>query len=130
MTGCGTGQAPEGLGSHLAVSGGQASASRFLRVRSVTSQVSPVAPAPGGTGADEPAVAGAEAGAGAVAKWTPPRVDVRHQFGDDWADPDTPLLPSERRDRHTGRCTRVGAEAMRQGLAGAVGAGCQPGRGS
>jgi site-specific recombinase XerD len=46
--------------------------------------------------------------------------DVRHQFGDDWADPDAPLLPSERRDRHTGRCVRVGAEAMRQGLAGAV----------
>ena len=47
--------------------------------------------------------------------------DVRHQFGDDWADSDAPLLPSERRDRHTSRCTRVGAEAMRQGLAGAVG---------
>jgi site-specific recombinase XerD len=47
--------------------------------------------------------------------------DVRHQFGDDWTDPDAPLLPSERRDRLTGRCTRVGAEAMRQGLAGAVG---------
>jgi site-specific recombinase XerD len=46
--------------------------------------------------------------------------DVRHQFGDDWADPDAPLLPSERRDRLTGRCTRVGAEALRQGLAGAV----------
>jgi site-specific recombinase XerD len=46
--------------------------------------------------------------------------DVRHQFGDDWADPDAPLLPSERRDRLTGRCTRVGAEAMRQGLARAV----------
>ena len=29
--------------------------------------------------------------------------DVRHQFGDDWADPDAPLLPSERRDRLTGR---------------------------
>lgn len=24
--------------------------------------------------------------------------DVRHQFGDDWANPDSPLLPSERRD--------------------------------
>jgi site-specific recombinase XerD len=46
--------------------------------------------------------------------------DVRHQFGDDYTDPDAPLLPSERRDRLTGRCTRVGAEAMRQGLAGAV----------
>ena len=28
--------------------------------------------------------------------------DVRHQFGDHWDDPDAPLLPSERRDPHTG----------------------------
>lgn len=47
-------------------------------------------------------------------------VDVRHQFGQDWADPDAPLLPSERRDPLTGRCTRVGADALRSGLAGAV----------
>ena len=33
--------------------------------------------------------------------------DVRHQFGEDWADPDAPLLPSERRDRHTGRMASV-----------------------
>ncbi|HEU5418598.1 MAG TPA: tyrosine-type recombinase/integrase [Streptosporangiaceae bacterium] len=46
--------------------------------------------------------------------------DVRHQFGDDWADPDAPLLPSERRDKLTGWCTRTGAEAMRSGLVGAV----------
>ena len=46
--------------------------------------------------------------------------DVRHQFGDDWADPDAPLLPSERRDRMTGRCLRVGDSALRAGLAGAV----------
>jgi len=46
--------------------------------------------------------------------------DVRHQFGDDWDDADAPLLPSERRDRDTGRCTRVGPEAVRAGLAGAV----------
>jgi site-specific recombinase XerD len=46
--------------------------------------------------------------------------DVRHQFGDDWSDPAAPLLPSERRDRQTGRCTRVGPEALRAGLAGAV----------
>jgi site-specific recombinase XerD len=46
--------------------------------------------------------------------------DVRHQFGDDWNDPDAPLLPSERRDRDLGRCTRVGPEALRAGLAGAV----------
>jgi site-specific recombinase XerD len=46
--------------------------------------------------------------------------DIRHQFGDDWADPDAPLLPSERRDPHTGRCTRVGDDALRSGLATAV----------
>lgn len=46
--------------------------------------------------------------------------EVRHQFGDDWDDPDAPLLPSERRDRDTGHCTRVGPEALRAGLAGAV----------
>ncbi|WP_248784457.1 tyrosine-type recombinase/integrase [Actinoalloteichus caeruleus] len=47
--------------------------------------------------------------------------DVRHQFGPDWSDPDAPLLPSERRDRDTGLCTRVGDDALRSGLAGAVG---------
>lgn len=46
--------------------------------------------------------------------------DVRHQFGEDWADPDAPLLPSERRDRHTERCLRAGANALRTGLADAV----------
>lgn len=46
--------------------------------------------------------------------------DVRHQFGDDWADPDAPLLPSERRDRQTGRCRRAGANALRTGLGDAV----------
>jgi site-specific recombinase XerD len=46
--------------------------------------------------------------------------DVRHQFGNDWEDSDAPLLPSERRDRDTGRCMRVGAEALRAGLVGAV----------
>jgi site-specific recombinase XerD len=46
--------------------------------------------------------------------------DVRHQFGDDWCDPDAPLLPSERRDRYTGRCLRVGADALRSGLAASV----------
>lgn len=46
---------------------------------------------------------------------------VRYQFGDEWDDPDVPLLPSERRDRATGRCTRIGPEALRAGLAGAVG---------
>lgn len=46
--------------------------------------------------------------------------DVRHQFGDDYHDPDAALLPSERRDRQTGRCQRVGANALRTGLAEAV----------
>ena len=46
--------------------------------------------------------------------------DVRHQFGDDWDDPDAPLLPSERRDSYSGTATRVGPNAMRVGLAGAV----------
>jgi site-specific recombinase XerD len=46
--------------------------------------------------------------------------DVRHQFGDDWADPDAPLLPSERRDRDFGGCLRVGGNAVRDGLATAV----------
>ncbi len=47
--------------------------------------------------------------------------DVRHQFGDRWDDPDAPLLPSERRDRHTGACMRAGDDTLRSGLAGAVG---------
>ncbi len=46
--------------------------------------------------------------------------DVRHQFGDDWADPDAPLLPSERRDPTSGRCGRVGTNALRVGLADSV----------
>jgi site-specific recombinase XerD len=46
--------------------------------------------------------------------------DVRHQFGDDWSDPDAPLLPSERHDELTGRCGRVGDDTLRHGLAGAV----------
>lgn len=46
--------------------------------------------------------------------------DIRHEFADDWADPDAPLLPSERRDPQTGRCLRAGANALRTGLADAV----------
>jgi len=46
--------------------------------------------------------------------------DVRHQFGGDYENPDAPLLPSERRDRHTGHCGRVGDDALRSGLAAAV----------
>ena len=48
-------------------------------------------------------------------------IDVRHQYGDDWTDPSAPLLPSERRDPDTEGCLRVGPEALRAGLAGAVG---------
>jgi site-specific recombinase XerD len=47
--------------------------------------------------------------------------DVRHQFGGDVEDVDAPLLPSERRDRDTGAVLRVGPEALRSGLAAAVG---------
>lgn len=47
-------------------------------------------------------------------------VEVRHQFSDDWDAPDAPMFPSERRDSLTGRCARVGAEALRAGLSGAV----------
>ena len=48
-------------------------------------------------------------------------VDVRHQFGDDYTDPDAPLLPSERHDPHTGCRRRVSDQTLRDGLAGAVG---------
>jgi len=57
--------------------------------------------------------------AGALLDWW--MAEVRHQFGDDWTDPDAPLLPSERRDEHTGFCRRVGDQALRDGLAFAVG---------
>ncbi len=56
--------------------------------------------------------------AGELLEWW--LTDIRHQFGDDWMDPDAPLLPSERRDRDLGRCRRVGDDALRSGLAGAV----------
>lgn len=42
--------------------------------------------------------------------------EVRHLFGNDWSDPDAPMLPSERHDPELPRCRRVGAEALRQGL--------------
>jgi site-specific recombinase XerD len=49
-------------------------------------------------------------------------VDVRHQFGDDFTSPDAPLLPAERlADPQTGLCRRVHDQALRDGLAGAVG---------
>lgn len=46
--------------------------------------------------------------------------EVRHQYGDDFNDPDAPMFPSERLDRMTGRCTRIGTEALRSGLGRAV----------
>ncbi|SDT13691.1 tyrosine-type recombinase/integrase [Actinoplanes derwentensis] len=46
--------------------------------------------------------------------------DVRHQFGQDWSNPDAPMLPSERRSRETGACSRAGVDALRSGLAAAV----------
>lgn len=46
--------------------------------------------------------------------------EVRHQFGEDWSDPDAPMLPSERHGAEIVRCPRVGANALRQGLAGAT----------
>jgi site-specific recombinase XerD len=46
--------------------------------------------------------------------------DVRHQFGDDWDDPDAPLLPSERKDTLSGRCNRVQDDALRTALAQAI----------
>lgn len=46
--------------------------------------------------------------------------EVRHQFGDDYVDPDAPLLPSERHDPHTGFCARIGDQALRDGLAAAT----------
>lgn len=48
--------------------------------------------------------------------------DIRHQFGDDWEDPDAPPLPWERRDRALGGCARVGDDALRSGFATEVGA--------
>jgi integrase len=55
---------------------------------------------------------------GALVEWW--LTEVRHQFGDDFDDLGAPLFPSERRDRMTGRCTRIGNEALRAGLSGAV----------
>ena len=43
--------------------------------------------------------------------------EVRPQCGPDWAEPDAPLLPSERFDDDLDRCGRVGANALRRSLA-------------
>lgn len=42
--------------------------------------------------------------------------EVRHQFGDDWSNPDAPILPSERHGPDLETCQRVGANALRHGL--------------
>lgn len=42
--------------------------------------------------------------------------EVRHQFGQDWSNPDAPMLPSERHDDVLPRSRRVGAEALRKAL--------------
>lgn len=47
-------------------------------------------------------------------------VEVRHQFGDDWTQPDAPLLPSERRDPTTGMRARAGDDTLRRALETAV----------
>ena len=48
-------------------------------------------------------------------------VEVRHQFGPDYTNPDAPLLPAERRpDPLTGCCPRAGKQTLRDGLATAV----------
>lgn len=42
--------------------------------------------------------------------------EVRHQYGGDFAEPDAPMLPSERFDTDLDRCGRVGANALRRTL--------------
>ena len=42
--------------------------------------------------------------------------EVRPQYGEDWADPDSPLLPSERFDEEIARCRRVRADVLRRTL--------------
>ena len=46
--------------------------------------------------------------------------EIRPQFGPDWADPDAPLLPSERIDRDLERCRRVRADVLRRTLSSQV----------
>ncbi len=53
-------------------------------------------------------------GAGELIDWW--LAEVRHQIGDDWSDPDAPMLPSERNDPGSDRCARVGPNALRRGL--------------
>lgn len=42
--------------------------------------------------------------------------EVRPQYGADWADPDAPMLPSERGDHDLGRCGRARADVLRRTL--------------
>ncbi len=42
--------------------------------------------------------------------------EVRPQYGADWADPDAPMLPSERLDRDLGRCGRARTDVLRRSL--------------
>jgi integrase/recombinase XerC len=42
--------------------------------------------------------------------------EVRPQYGADWADPDAPMLPSERLDHGLGRCGRARADVLRRTL--------------
>ena len=42
--------------------------------------------------------------------------EVRPQWGPDWADPDAPMLPSERFEDEIGRCRRVRADVLRRTL--------------
>ena len=46
--------------------------------------------------------------------------DVRHQFGDDWQNPDAPMFPSERRDAALSCRRRAGDDTLRTGFANAV----------
>jgi site-specific recombinase XerD len=62
-----------------------------------------------------PAINGAD---GLITWWL---TDVRHQFGEDWSDPDAPMFPSE---RHQGpeRCGRARPNTLRSGFTDAVAA--------
>lgn len=42
--------------------------------------------------------------------------DVRHRFGDDWENPDAPMIPSERFDSELARCCRASDDVLRRGL--------------
>lgn len=46
--------------------------------------------------------------------------EIRPQYGPDWADPDAPLLPSERVDHDLDRCRRARADVLRRTLSSQV----------